>query len=188
VKMNGVGRLAASGQPYTYSVMMGDLAELRGRYAFLEAGTMGLSLLGRSIPYLRLGGGPHVVAYNAAHHGLEWLTAPLLMRFAGEFCAAYASGGSMLGVEASRYWRDVSVYLVPMVNPDGVELALNGLTPGNPNAAALVRWNRGSADFSRTWQANNGGVDLNHNYDAGFWESRAAIAARASGSVNAHSN
>ena len=55
------------------------------------------------------------------------------------------------------------------VNLTGVELVLNGLNASNPNYASLLRWNNDNADFSEIWQANNNGVDLNHNYDA-LWQ------------------
>ena len=54
-----------------------------------------------------------------------------------------------------------------MINPDGVDLVLNGLEPDNPVSSRLIGMNNGSSDFSR-WQANARGVDLNHNYDADF--------------------
>ncbi|MDD3832595.1 MAG: M14 family metallocarboxypeptidase, partial [Oscillospiraceae bacterium] len=74
-------------------------------------------------------------------------------------------------------WNYSSIYIVPMVNPDGIELVLNGLQPSNPNYYELIRWNNDSANFSTTWQSNNRGVDLNHNYNAGWEQSRAAGAA-----------
>jgi g-D-glutamyl-meso-diaminopimelate peptidase len=54
-----------------------------------------------------------------------------------------------------------------MLNPDGVNLVINGLESDNPVSSRLISMNDGSADFSR-WQANARGVDLNHNYDADF--------------------
>jgi g-D-glutamyl-meso-diaminopimelate peptidase len=56
-----------------------------------------------------------------------------------------------------------------MVNPDGVDLVLNGLDRSNPYYNDLIKWNNGSDDFSKTWSANIRGVDLNHNYDA-LWQ------------------
>jgi len=66
---------------------------------------------------------------------------------------------------------------MPMVNPDGVDLVLNGLQRDNPFYDQLIEWNNQSTDFSRTWQANIRGVDLNHNYDA-LWERYKEIAER----------
>ena len=58
--------------------------------------------------------------------------------------------------------------MVKLCYPDGVELVLHGVDKRNPNFKNLVKWN-GDFDFGKKWQANNNGVDLNHNYDA-MWE------------------
>jgi g-D-glutamyl-meso-diaminopimelate peptidase len=61
-----------------------------------------------------------------------------------------------------------------MVNPDGVDLVLNGLQKNNPYYNDLIKWNKGSEDFSKNWSANIRGVDLNHNYDASWEKSKEA--------------
>ena len=58
-----------------------------------------------------------------------------------------------------------------MLNPDGVQLQLRGAA-GFPHEKRLIAMNRGSTDFSH-WQANGRGVDLNHNYNAGFADYKA---------------
>jgi g-D-glutamyl-meso-diaminopimelate peptidase len=155
---------------YTYDVLERDLQGLKARYPFMETGVAGQSVLGRNLYYIKLGNGPNQVFYNAAHHGLEWITVPVLMKFIEDFSKAFALGGTLSrGYNPRRIWNSSSIYIIPMVNPDGVDLVLNGLQPDNPNFENLIRWNRGSTDFSTVWQANNRGVDLNHNYNAA-WE------------------
>ena len=56
-----------------------------------------------------------------------------------------------------------------MLNPDGVEYRLNGIGLNNPLRERLIKYNGGSEDFSM-WNLNAKGVDLNHNYNAGFSE------------------
>lgn len=162
---------------YTYDVLQRDIQGLKARYPFIETGVAGRSSLGRELSYIRLGTGPNEVFYNAAHHGLEWITTPVLMKFAEDFARAYAMGTTLGGYDPREIWQQSSIYLTPMVNPDGVDLVLNGLQRSNPNYDELIRWNRGSTDFSRDWQANNNGVDLNHNYNAAWEESKQAEAA-----------
>lgn len=162
---------------YTYEVLARDIDGLKARYPFLETGSIGNSVLGRNLFYIRLGTGPNEVSYNAAHHALEWITSPLLMKFTEEYLRAYTSGQMLPGGYDPRVlWNQSSIYIVPMVNPDGVDLVLNGLSPSNPYYTDLIQWNKGSTDFSRDWEANNRGVDLNHNYDAAWDLSKAAEA------------
>lgn len=56
-----------------------------------------------------------------------------------------------------------------MLNPDGVNYQIHGLEKSNPLYDRVLQMNGNSSDFSH-WQANARGVDLNHNYDAGFSE------------------
>ena len=160
---------------YTYDVLERDIQGLMARYPFLETGVAGRSLLGRNLYYIKLGDGPNQVFYNGAHHSLEWITVPLLMKFTEQFLTAYVMGNSIgLGYNPREIWRRSSIYIMPMVNPDGVDLVLNGLNLDNPYYRDLIRWNKGSTDFSTVWQANNRGVDLNHNYNAAWQLSKDA--------------
>jgi g-D-glutamyl-meso-diaminopimelate peptidase len=161
---------------YTYDVLQRDIHGLAARYPFAEYGTAGFSSLGRNISYIRLGSGSNQVFYTAAIHALEWITSPVLMKFAEDVLSAVASGERLYGYDMAYVWNTSSIYIVPMVNPDGVELVLNGLSQGNPNYGSLIRWNNGSADFSTDWEANNNGVDLNHNFNAAWEQSRQAAA------------
>lgn len=162
---------------YTYAILERNIRALQTLYPFIETGVAGQSVLGRSLYYLRLGTGPNKVFYNAAHHALEWITSPVLMKFAEDYARAYARGTTLAGYNPRELWAQTSIYLMPMVNPDGIDLVLNGLQPDNPFYNQLIGWNRGSTDFSRVWQANNRGVDLNHNYNARWEQSRQAAIA-----------
>ncbi len=161
---------------YTYDVLQHDIRGLKARYPFIEIGVAGYSSLGRELGYIRLGTGANEVFYNAAHHGLEWITSPVLMKFTEDYAKAYALGTEISGFDPREMWENSSIYIIPMVNPDGVDLVLNGLQRSNPNYSELIRWNRGSTDFSKDWQSNNNGVDLNHNYNAAWEESKQAEA------------
>jgi len=154
--------------------MEANIQELQRRYPFLEVGIAGQSILGRNLYYLKLGSGPNQVFYNASHHSLEWITTVLLMKFSENFLQAYVQNRSIRGYSIRKIWDMSSIYIMPMVNPDGIDLVLNGLQRNNPFYEQLILWNRGSTDFSKTWQANNRGVDLNHNYDASWQLSKQA--------------
>ncbi|MFZ5967878.1 MAG: M14 family metallopeptidase [Bacillota bacterium] len=154
---------------YTYEIMERDIRGLKARYPFIEVGTVGSSVLGKNLYYIKLGSGPNQVFYNAAHHALEWITSPLLMKFTENFLKAYVAETTIRGYDVRDIWDQSTVYIMPMVNPDGVDLVLNGLQQDNPYYDQLIAWNDGRTNFSEVWQANIRGVDLNHNYNAA-WE------------------
>lgn len=154
---------------YTYEVLARDIQGLKGRYPFIEVGVAGKSVLGKNLYTLKLGTGPVEVFYNATHHGLEWITSTLLMKFTENFAKAYAGGRSIRGYDLKDIWQRNTIYIMPMVNPDGADLVLQGLQRDNPYYDQLIAWNNGRMNFGEVWQANIRGVDLNHNYDAS-WE------------------
>jgi g-D-glutamyl-meso-diaminopimelate peptidase len=157
---------------YTYDILKMDIEGLKELYPFLEVTSEGKSVLGKELYTIKLGEGPNKIFYNGAHHALEWITAPLLMKFIEDFSKAYSLEQKIDGYNPEDIWNNSTIYIMPMVNPDGVDLVLNGLSKDNPYYNDLIKWNNGSTDFSRVWSANNRGVDLNHNYDASWQESK----------------
>jgi g-D-glutamyl-meso-diaminopimelate peptidase len=153
---------------YTYDILEQDLKQLKLRYPFITIASAGKSVLGRELYYIRLGEGANEVFYNGAHHSLEWITTSLLMKFIENFAKAYVDKASIRGYTVRDIFNRSSIYIMPMVNPDGVDLAVNGLSEDNPFYKDLIKWNKGSTNFSKTWQANIRGVDLNHNYNASW--------------------
>jgi len=159
---------------YTYEILERNIRGLKARYPFLEMGTIGRSVLGKNLYYIRIGRGPNKVFYNGAHHGLEWITAMLLMKFAENFARAYSRGELLRGYDLREIFETSSIYIVPMVNPDGVDIVLyNGPRPDNPYYARLLEWNDTGRPYAEVWQANTRGVDLNRNYPAGWEEAKA---------------
>ncbi len=158
---------------YTYQILEMDIRGLKARYPFLETGIAGNSVLGKNLYYIRIGRGPVQVFYNGAHHSLEWITSPLLMKFIENFSRAYSQGKSIRGYNLQDIFNNSSIYIIPMVNPDGVNLVLEGLKPENPFYDRLLEWNDTGLPFSQVWNANIRGVDLNRNYPASWEEAKA---------------
>ncbi len=153
--------------PPDHTALMEELNGLSKAHPSLDLSYIGTSVLGRGIPVLSLGTGRSSVLYVGAHHGMEWLTSLLLCRFAGELCTLAETGGRVGRQYPATILEMRRIYIIPMLNPDGVEYQLHGVGEDNPLRERLLEMNDGSTDFSH-WQANGRGVDLNHNYDAGF--------------------
>lgn len=160
-------------RPYNYEVLKDDIGLILRDFPDVEVGSIGNSVWGNKLYYIRIGNGKNKILYNGAHHGMEWITSAMLMRFVREFLTAKKNGKSMRGFAIDAICKRTSLYVVPMVNPDGVRLATEGLprSLSQTEKQTLLRMN-GSSDFSQ-WQANANGVDLNHNYDAMWQKSKA---------------
>lgn len=160
---------------YTSLLLDWILEGLLARYPFLESANMGKSVMGKQIPYIKIGNGSKQVFYNASFHANESITTPLLLKFAEEYAGACASGKALSGENAPELYTEYALYLVPMVNPDGVDLVNGLLTNGNyyrqaENIAAAYP----QIPFPDGWKANIDGIDLNLQFPAG-WENAKRI-------------
>lgn len=161
--------------PYDYDVLTEDAKILINEYPEVRRIKIGTSVLGRELFCLRFGKGDKKVFVNAAHHGKEWITSALVMRMLEELCFLHKNSMSSGSLDIKNLFHSSSLYICPMVNPDGVNLSIHGLTHDLPQIVKtrLISYNGESRDFIGKWQANINGVDLNHNYDAGFLKGKA---------------
>ena len=161
-------RVVEGNQNYDYGIMMNDLRALQTIYPFLQNAPIGNSVLGREIPGLLIGTGQKRVHFNASFHANEWITTSTVMTFLNDYLLALTNNWAIRGVNMLQQYLQTNLSIVPMVNPDGVELVLNGLPDNETVRANILKWNNGSTDFSG-WKANINGVDLNDQFPA-EWE------------------
>ena len=154
---------------FDHARLMDRVHALADAYPFLTLSYIGTSILDRPIPILHVGNGNRRVLYVGAHHGMEWITSLVLTRFCEEFCEVIKTKERVCGIYPCDLLGGYTFSILPMLNPDGVEYQIHGVSEDNPLRERLLEMNGGSADFS-SWQANARGVDLNHNYDSGFEE------------------
>lgn len=160
---------------FTPTVLSLAVEGLLTRYPFLQTGSIGRSVMGRELVYIKIGTGTNQVFYNASHHANEWITSPLLMRFLERYARAYSTGGTLFGMDARSLYSLTTLYAVPMVNPDGVSLATGELTGGSyyDNARRIAQ-DYPAIPFPLGWKANIEGIDPNLQYPAG-WENAREI-------------
>lgn len=156
---------------YTYERMIGDIHILNSTFPFIQIEYVGYSVLGRSIPVIKLGRGRKHVFYSGSFHANEWITTALLMKFIEDYCNAFVNNGNLLGYRVSNIFNSTSIYIMPMVNPDGVDLVTGYFsTSSNIYKNFQNISNRYPAiPFPDGWKANFNGVDLNLQFPAG-WE------------------
>ncbi len=152
---------------FDYAGLIEVMRNLDSRYA--RVFSFGASVQGRPLLCAAIGNGEKKIFLNGAHHALEWITASLLASWCEDFTASIAASGEIGGRRASELYEKCTYYIAPMINPDGVNIVINGLNEDNPDYEAVLQMLRG-ANPSEVWQANIRGVDLNHNYDALFYE------------------
>ena len=160
--------------PMTSALCNETILRIVGTYPFCRSELLTTTAFDRPIRTLVIGQGPRKVIYSAAHHANEWITTPVLLKFVEEFAEAIQSGGEIFGVDAGELARTVTIYTVPMVDPDGVDLVTGVIRPGQAQyeMAAGIAENFPNIPLPDGWKANLLGVDLNLNYPAGWLQAR----------------
>ena len=160
--------------PVTWESCDRMIKQIVEAYPFCRTEIIGSTAFQRTLRMLVIGSGPRKVFYSAAHHANEWITSLLLLKFGEEYARAIAEEGRIFDTDARELSQAVTVYMVPMVDPDGVDLVTGAIEPGSiPYENALrLAGNYPDIPFPDGWKANLLGVDLNLNYPAGWREAR----------------
>lgn len=153
---------------YSPEQMEMDLQGIQNKYE-LDVQIIGQTEKGKNIKAVKLGKGKKTIMLVGSHHGREWLSSKILMSMLEDYAAAYRAGKPVEGYP-SRSLDEVSIWFIPMLNPDGVSIQQGDLSNLNIlEKAAVWKMNRYSKNWSR-WKANAKGIDLNRQYPAGWKE------------------
>ena len=150
------------------------ILEIVSAYPFCTTQVLTTTAFGRDVRTLVIGNGPRKVIYSAAHHANEWITALVPLKFAEELAQAIQGGGEIFGRPAAEISRSATIHIVPMVDPDGVDLVVGAIGPGDISFDLAQRLSQDypGIPFPDGWKANLLGVDLNLQYPAGWLQAR----------------
>ena len=143
--------------------IINDICE---KYSFVHHSFAGKSVCGRCIDVLHIGNTKNCVLYCAGFHGSEYLTVTAVLKFF-EQCADAMENDSVVGRYKIRdFLREKGLTIVPCVNPDGVEIAIHGSDAALKYKSLVEK----ASKENKVWQAHARGVDINHNFNAGWNE------------------
>ena len=156
--------------PCSYLLTGLMLKGLAVRYPFIQVKEIGRSVMGRPILDVSMGNGPLQVGYVGPHHADKGSIVMGMFRFLEE----YASACSTNEISAKKLYDAITLHIVPLVNPDGVDLVSGALDPMDSfyiQAQALAA-HFPDIPFPEGWVSNISGVDLSLQYPAGWEETR----------------
>lgn len=155
---------------YSHELTTDNLAKLQKRYSvILSSGTIGTSFEGREIQAVKLGRGNHKILICGTLHAREHICTNYLMYFIEQYAEAFVSRDSIGCYDINQLLNEVSLYIVPMVNPDGVNIVQNGFgASANCDSLVNMRLKNFEEPAHRSWKANARGIDLNRNFDYGW--------------------
>lgn len=154
--------------PYDHVRLSKDIVSLADRFPQIKVTSIGTSVMGKEIHALRMGNGPVPIHFNGSFHANEWITSLVLMKFVEDCLRAMHKQKGLFAEQMKSIFQRCTLWIVPMVNPDGVHLVIHGIDDKHPHYHELRKWNNQNLDFSK-WKANIRGVDLNDQFPAN-WE------------------
>ena len=163
-----------TGVPITSELNQRYLQQIAEKYPFTKLEEVGVTDFQRPIWMLTIGTGKRHVLFTAAHHANEWITALVLLKYAEDLADAIQKGGILFGQRAKEMADAVMIHIIPLVNPDGVDLVTGAMAPESAQyqLARELAQKYPSIPFPEGWKANLLGVDLNLNYPAGWLQAR----------------
>ncbi len=161
-------------RPITSESCYQMVLDLVSKYPILRSEILATTVFQRPIPTLVIGSGKRKVLYTASHHANEWITSLILLKFCEDFAQAITEKTTIFGVDAEKLAEEATLYLVPMVDPDGVDLVVGAIAQGDIQfeLARRIAEDYPEIPFPSGWKANLLGVDLNLQYPAGWLQAR----------------
>lgn len=170
--INGsLGFIVPTNISYSSTILNINLNSLKKLYPFINISSAGKSILGKDIIYIKVGSGKKEVFYSASIHANEWITSVVLMQFLADYCYCYENNLSIFGYSAKDLYNDCTIYIMPMVNPDGVDLVTGEFSSNSiPYQMALnISNNYSTIPFVDGWKANIRGVDFFYFHSSKFY-------------------
>lgn len=156
-------QIAALDREYTYEDIFRTALRLTKTFSpFLTMVSLGKSLDNREIFAIRAGKGEQHIICCAGIHGRESINPIVLLRMAETYGRKYDTGKSFEGMSYKELFSKYSIYLIPLVNPDGYMIARFGF-----HTIRNQQLKKKCMDFQipyEEWKGNARGVDINRNF------------------------
>lgn len=163
--------VATDHQLYTYGEMIEDISLLVSKYPdIVSLSTIGNSSYGRNIPVVIIGNvnAPKKVLIQSTIHAREYMCSLMTMEIIEYICDNYYSK-SVNGISYSDLFSNVCFHVIPMMNPDGVEIAQRGYNGAvSDSMKGWLKQQVAKGSKMERIKSNANGVDLNRNFPVGF--------------------
>lgn len=174
-----------SNHVYSYDEMVADIQQLDEKYPDrIEVSTIGTSVDSRPIYQIVIGSknAKNAIFVMSTIHGREWMNSWMLMDSL-EVSLDNWNNPAPCGETFKDVFNDCCIYLIPMVNPDGVSISQFGIESIRREEIKGNLYNLPGADNPKRWKANADGVDLNRQFAYG-WNSAVTVGTPASEMFN----
>ncbi len=138
------------GHIYSYEEVIESMYQLEKVYAgIIHIRSIGKTYCNRRIPMLVLGNGKNPFLFTAGVHGRETINTTVMLAMIETYARGYQYGATVCGMNMRKLFSECTFYMIPLVNPDGYEIA-----------------RKSTRDM---WKGNSRNVDLNRNFPSVHW-------------------
>ncbi len=153
------------GVEHSYFELKRAMNSIVSRYPFVSVQSVGRSVSGREIPALTLGSGEEYTLFVTGDDPTCRITGLILLRFLEELADCTLKGAELCGINIRKAMFGRGIIILPLLNPDGTEIALRGEMGCGYMAGKISKMCRG--DFEG-WRSNLRGVELKRNLAYNF--------------------
>ena len=142
--------------PENFDSLLSTITALKNSYPdLIKVYTAGYSEGGREIMMYTLGNGQKKALITGAIHAREHITTKYLLKVTEAYCNSFYSATGYYGdYDIYNLLNEFTLYIIPCINPDGLEIILSNDTPEkNVRVSKLSEY-----------KANKKGIDLNRNF------------------------
>ncbi len=151
--------------PYYYYDLTRDLNDFANKYKNIaKLAIIGSSHDNRLIPMLRIGTGDKAVLFTAGVHARETINTIVLMKIIEDILIAYTNCNTLWGYNLEKLLKEVSLYFIPLLNPDGYMVSLMGFSKIR-NYEYQTQAKNLNIPY-QYWKYNARGIDINRNFPA----------------------
>lgn len=148
-------------KPFSRNINLAICDLTRNNKDILSSFQIGSSVQGTPILAVELGCGSTKILVQGTHHAREAINTILLLDQINYMVNLYNNPAIVCGIDIRELLNRVTFVFVPLVNPDGADLVLNG--------KEFICKEYQSKDYLQkesflSWKSNINGVDLNRNY------------------------
>lgn len=157
------------GIEHSYFEIKRLISNIVTKYPFIGTTNIGKSVAGREIPLLTLGAAGDFTLFVTGDDPACRITTLILLRFISELSEKISVGEQMCGINIRKAMFGRGIAILPLLNPDGFEIASRGEKGCGYLAPKISKICGG--DFSK-WRANLRGVELSRNFFPEFEQRR----------------
>jgi g-D-glutamyl-meso-diaminopimelate peptidase len=137
------------------------LLSIKEKHSFVKIFPIGRSIMSRNIYAASIGNINNSAMYVGCFNAQEWITTMLLTRFIKDLCDCIDSTQMLADININlQTLEERGVIIIPCINPDGLELVLNGIESAGKYKDNIIMENK---DITK-WKTNLNGVDLRQNF------------------------